>query len=96
MNDFIFLNPDDFKRWIKKQPDFDPKIEQKNLIGLSVETKFGSKRISKHMIIESGSPSKVLKEFINKGGVIKEVDEDDLIIEVSSGTFQINKKFVIV
>lgn len=95
MNEFNYLNPDDFKRWIKRQPEFDSKIQQKNLVGMTVETKFKGKRISKHMVIESGSPSKVLREFIEQGGTIKEVDEDELMIEVSCGTFQINKKFVI-
>lgn len=95
-NGFIYLNPDDFKKWMNTQTDFESNLSEKTLVGMNVETKFGDKRIAKHMIIENGKPSRVRAEFIEDGGTIMEVNGDDYLIEVPSGTFQINKRYVIV
>jgi hypothetical protein len=95
MSNFNYLNPDNFKKWMKSQDDFKIKIEQ-SLIGLNVETKFSAKRLSKKVTIENGKLSKVLREFVDNGGILKEINEDDYLIEVDSGSFYINKKYVII
>lgn len=95
MTDFSRLNPDDFKRWMKSQDDFDSSIK-KDLLGLTAETKLSAKRISKNMTVENGKSSKMAKEFVENGGVVKGVLEKDYLIEVHSGCFYINKKYVIV
>jgi hypothetical protein len=98
--DFTRLNADNFKRWIKNQDEFDTTIENNlagnNLIGASVETKFGRKKIAQHIIIENGNSTKVIKEFLENGGTLKQINGDEYLIEVSSGAFMINKRYVIV
>ena len=95
MSNFNYLNPDNFKRWIRSQNDFEASLE-KNLLGSIAETKFSAKRIAKKIIIENGKIQKVSKEFVEKGGVIKEIDGEEYLIEVDSGSFYINKKYIII
>lgn len=95
MSEFPYINPDSFKRWMKSQNDFDTNIEQ-NLIGSFAETKFSGKRIIKNITIEQGKENRVVKDFIENGGTIKEINEEEYLIEVKSGSFYINKKYVIV
>lgn len=96
MTDFSCLNADDFRKWMKQHTEFDTSMKQKSLIGLVVETRVAQKRLAKHVIVESGSAHKVVRDFAENGGVIKEINDDDYLIEVSSGVFQINKKYVII
>lgn len=96
MTNFSYLNADDFKRWIKSHQDFDSTISQKSIVGLTVETKISTKRLLRHMTVENGNPHKMAKEFSENGGVIKEVIEEDYIVQVDSGTFQINRKYVVI
>lgn len=93
---FSHLNPDDFKRWIKKQSDFEVKLERSEIVGQRAETRFGASKIMKHAVVEKGKPSKVVSNFIEEGGIIAEVNEDDYLIDVKGGTFSINKRYVIV
>jgi hypothetical protein len=95
MNDLSNLNPDNFKKWMRSQNDFDANMEQ-NLEGASVETRFSAKRIIAHMIPEEGRVSKMAKEFVESGGALRKVDGDEYLIEVASGSFYIHKKYVIV
>lgn len=95
MSNFNYLNPDNFKRWMRSQNDFETSLE-KNLIGSIAETRFNARRLSKKIIIESGKVSKVSKEFVENGGTIKEIDGDECLIEVNSGSFYINKKYIII
>lgn len=95
MSNFNYLNPDNFKKWMKSQNDFDARIEQ-NLIGSNVETKFSAKRLSKKVTLEDGKLIKVLKEFEHNGGILKEIDGDEYLIQVESGSFYINKKYIII
>ena len=95
MSDFLNLNPDNFKKWMRSQSDFDASMDQ-SLEGSPVETKFSAKRIVDHMIHEEGRVPKMAKEFVEDGGSIKKVDGDEYLIEVKSGSFYIHKKYVIV
>jgi len=95
MIEFPYVNPDNFKKWMKSQNDFETKIEN-TIIGSTAETKFSGKRILKNMILESGKAAKVVKEFVENGGIIKEINEEEYLIEVHSGSFYINKKYIIV
>ena len=95
MNEFEYLNPDNFKKWMKSQKDFDASLEQ-TVVGLTAETKFSGKRIIKNITLEQGKATKVVKEFIENGGTVVEVSDEEYLIEVTSGSFYINKKFVIV
>jgi hypothetical protein len=95
MSNFAYFNPDNFKKWMRSQDGFDTELKQ-NLIGMDVETKLRKISIVKHAILESGSIQKIAKEFTENGGIIKEVDGEEYLIEVKSGSFYINKKYVIV
>ena len=96
MTDFSCLNADDFRKWMRHNPEFDTSMKQKSLIGLTVETRVAPKRLANHVVIEAGSMHKVVKDFVDNGGVIKEVIDDEYLVEVRSGSFQINKKYVII
>lgn len=95
MNKFGFLNADDFKRWIKKNHN-EEAVKETNLIGTTVESKYSGKKIAKNMTLETGSAGKVIREFVQFGGVIKEIDGSEYLIEVESGSFFTNKRNVIV
>jgi len=94
MSDSFYINPDNFKKWMNSQDEFNPSMECK-LVGLQVETRFGAKRIMKKMTIESGQACKVAKDFVANGGVISEVIGDEYLIKVESGSFLISKNMVI-
>jgi hypothetical protein len=95
MSGFPYINPDNFKKWMNSQDEFDPSMKC-NLVGLQVETRFGAKRIMNKMTIESGRASKVAKDFVENGGVISEVIGEEYLIKVGSGSFLISKNMVIV
>lgn len=89
-----YLNADGFKRWVKKNSDFKETIN-KNIIGLIAETRLSPKRIAKLIIEEEGNIHKSIREFVDNGGLIKEIDEEEYLIETTSGSFRINRKYII-
>lgn len=95
MSSFPYINPDNFKKWMNSQEEFNSSIEC-NLVGLQAETRFGEKRVIKKMTVESGRASKIAKDFVENGGVISEVIGEEYLIKVKSGSFLINKNMVIV
>jgi antitoxin component YwqK of YwqJK toxin-antitoxin module len=94
MSGSFYINPDNFKKWMNSQEEFNHSMECK-LVGLQVETRFGAKRIMKKMTIESGRACKVAKDFAENGGVISEVIGEEYLIKVGSGSFLISKNMVI-
>jgi CRISPR/Cas system CSM-associated protein Csm2 small subunit len=93
MNDDIF-SFDNFKRWIKDQKEFDPKIKKKFPIGEQVESKVSSKKFANVMTLEDGQMNRVVKDFMKNGGKIKEVSGKEFLIEVTMGSFYIAKNYV--
>lgn len=94
MSNFSYLNPDNFKKWMKNQGEFEGSIER-DLIGLQVETKFSAKRIMSKITVDTGKPGKVSRDFAENGGKILDVIDDEYLVEVKSGSFLINKNLVI-
>jgi hypothetical protein len=94
MDEFGFLNPDDFRRWMKKQDDEEDN-QQGNMIGAGVEARHRGKRTARSITLESGRAGKVVREFVRDGGIVRAVEGDEYLIEVPSGSFYINKKNVI-
>lgn len=94
MDNLRFLNPDDFKRWMKKQ-DIQDADEGINMIGTTVESKYCGKRIARNITLEDGKAGRVVREFIQNGGVVKAVEGDEYLIEVESGSFFLHKKNII-
>jgi len=93
MSDFRRLNPDDFKRWIKKHEDED--TSESSFVGMRADPKFCGKKTARSIVLEAGRAGRVVREFVQEGGLVKSVDGDDFLIEVKSGSFYINKKNII-
>jgi hypothetical protein len=94
MDKFRFLNPDDFKRWMRKH-DEDEAQSVPDLVGASVEAKHCGKRTARCITLESGRAGRVVREFVQSGGVVKAVDGEECLVEVASGSFYIKKGDVI-
>lgn len=94
MDDFRFLNPDDFKRWMKNHDGGEP-AGSPSLVGATVEARHCGKRMARCVTVESGKPGRVIREFVQGGGVVKSVDGDEYLVEVASGSFYVNRRNVI-
>lgn len=94
MDNLRFLNPDDFRRWMKDHQDDD---DQKGctVVGMSVEARHCGRRTARIITLESGRAGRVVREFIQGGGVVRAVEGEEYLIEVPSGSFYINRKNVI-
>lgn len=95
MDKFRFLNPDDFKRWMRKQDDEESGQENSSLVGSSVEARLCGKKTAQCITIESGRAGRVVREFVQFGGVVKAIDGEECLVEVNSGSFYINKRNII-
>lgn len=93
MNNINFLNPDEFKKWIKNQDRI--KCEKSNLVGSFVESRHPGKKIARLINLECGKAGKVIREFLDNGGKIKAIEGNDYLIEVDSGSFYLNKRDII-
>jgi hypothetical protein len=94
MDNFRFLNPDDFKRWMRKHDESEDEVGL-GMVGSSVEAKHCGKRTARCITLESGKVGRVVREFVQSGGVVKSADGEELLVEVESGSFYINKRNVI-
>ena len=87
------LNPDNFKKWMKNNSS-----DQENcstIEGCEVQAKFSAKKTIKNMCIEEGKPGKVIREFMEDGGIVESVSGNEYLVTVNSGKFLINKKFLV-
>lgn len=91
-NDFFSL--DNFKKWMKNQNEFDSKIGKKFPIGEQVTSKISAKKLVNVMNLENGQMNKVVKDFMKNGGKISEVSGNEFLIEVTMGSFYIQKNYV--
>lgn len=94
MDKFRFLNPDDFKRWMRKQDDEDGSGEP-SLVGASVEARHCGKKTARCITLESGRAGRVVREFVQSGGVVRAIEGEECLVEVASGSFYIHKRDVI-
>lgn len=90
--DCEYLNVDNFKRWIADNPESEG---QPNMIGMEVQARYGAKKTMRNMSVESGRAGKVIREFMDVGGVVREVSGGEYLVEVPSGGFTIHKKFLV-
>jgi hypothetical protein len=93
-NSRINLNPDNFKRWINNHPD-EQDTQSVDMVGVEVQAKYLAKKMMRNMCVESGKPGKVIKEFMEGGGIVETISGNEYLIKVKSGDFTINKKYVI-
>lgn len=64
------------------------------MVGVSVEARHCGKRTARCITLESGRAGRVVREFVQEGGVVRAVDGDEYLVEVTSGSFYINKNNV--
>lgn len=91
MNNDDHLSVDNFRRWIKNHPGSE---EAPEMVGMEVQAKYSAKKTIKNMLVEFGSAGKVIREFMDEGGVVKEVSGNEYMVEVASGVFSIHKRFL--
>jgi hypothetical protein len=90
-----YFNIDNFKKWMNNHPASGDD-ETKDMVGTEVQARFSARKTIKNITMENGKAGKVIREFMSGGGSVKAVDGNEYIIEVESGSFLINKKFVTV
>ena len=87
--------PDEFKKWMQSQPDFDGnRFKKRNLVGLTVESKIPIKRFGNKILVEDGEFEEILADFDKNGGVVSDVDGKQVLIEVAKGSFFVLKQYI--
>jgi len=92
---FSEFNVNNFKRWIKNQEEDGDDTQE--LLGMKVESKINFKKLISRIKIldpEEGEEELLAKEFRQEGGTISDIDGNNFLIEVSSGSFTIHKMYV--
>lgn len=95
MSDFRRLNTDDFKRWMKRH-ECDDADASPDVVGMRAEARFCGKKTARNIVLESGKAGRVVREFVQNGGIVKSVDGEEYLVEVDSGSFYINKRGVVI
>lgn len=88
------LNPDNFRKWMKNNSSSDLD-ETSSIEGCEVQAKFSSRKIIKNICVEEGKPGRVIREFMEEGGIVESVSGNECLIKVNAGKFLINKKFLV-
>ena len=87
----------EFKDWMSKQDDLcnffevdktDLEESQHEFIGLQAFAKVGKNKFLKKIVVDTNADD-LVEEFFDEGGIITEVTDGNVTIEVSSGTFVI-------
>ena len=86
------LNADNFKKWMDNHSD--SKKDSAEMTGSEVQAKFSPKKMIKNMCVENGRPGRVIREFLEGGGTVKSVSGNEYLVQVESGEFTINKRFL--
>lgn len=85
------FNFNEFKKWMENHGD----QKKKNLLGLQVESKLNIRRLlTTIQETKEGNIETVAKDFKKNGGIISEVDGNDVVVKVNSGSFIIHKMYV--
>lgn len=89
------FNLDDFKKWIDEQEESDHSLKKSDYSeGDIVKAIVPFKKLVNRINEESGNRKSICKDFYTNGGTVVSFDRKNLIIEVDSGTFSINKLYV--
>lgn len=97
MTDINKFSLDDFKKWMRNHSDDVPeKMDRKpSAIGVSVESKIGSKKLAETISSDDDSDLYELAiEFRHNGGLVIDVDGKNFLIEVDNGSFWIPRHYV--
>jgi translation initiation factor 1 (eIF-1/SUI1) len=92
-NDNLFspFNLSHFKKWMNHQHDTK---SETNIVGLKVESKISFKKLISRIESEDDNLEEIAKDFKKNGGVITDMNENNILIEVESGCFTIHKMYV--
>jgi hypothetical protein len=88
---------DNFKKWMKDHPKsycIDKSFTTNPLIGVSVESKIGVKKLVDKMVSESEDLESLARDFFHDGGTISDVDGKNVEISVASGKFNIHRAYI--
>ncbi len=99
MNNDEKFSLDTFKRWMKDDTDTTDChfVKPKNpLIGVAVESKISDiKRLLIKIETDEDAPEDIVEEFIENGGIIKDVEDKTFTVGLDSGgTFLIHRCYV--
>lgn len=95
----------EFKKWLDTDLDADPcewclKLPEEtmkketNLIGQKVKSKISVERLMKRMSTDDINDQDIAEDFCRNGGMVVDIDDQQLLIEVENGTFLLKKCFV--
>lgn len=91
----LHFTTDDFKQWMKLSEKKEEQQKRQNrLVGTSVESKIGTKRLIVNITPKEGNLHELAKDFKTHGGVINDVDGKIFLIEVNSGFFYIPRYLI--
>jgi len=94
MNNLSSFNLSDFRKWIQSQNLKSVEMRKPDLKGLAVESKVSSKQLLSQISPEKGEAKDLVKNFIENGGTIRNIDGTNFLIEVESGSFYVNRRYV--
>jgi hypothetical protein len=91
-----FFSPDDFKKWVEEHKEqFNSKLSKKFILsGIMVESKVNIRKLISSIDVQEGDVKLISKDFLRNGGMVKEVDGCDILIEVKNGIFVISEKLI--
>jgi len=94
MDDGSFLNLNDFKKWMRTQEEKPIKMSIPDLSGMAVESKVSVRRLEEEINPAEGTAEELAKDFRENGGIILKMEGKEFLIEVESGSFYVQRKFV--
>jgi hypothetical protein len=94
MNKLSTFNFGDFRKWIQHQDLESVEMNKPSPKGLAVESKVSPKHILTQIKPEEGDAKELVKNFIEDGGIVRGIDGTNFLIEVKSGSFYVNRRYV--
>jgi hypothetical protein len=83
------FNLSDFKKWMETQHDTQP--DKNNMIDVKVVPKVTFRKLLTRIDVQDGEVYEVAKDFKKNGGIISDIDGENILIECDTGTFIINR-----
>ena len=94
MNKLSSFNFSDFRKWIHNQDLESVEMNKPSHNGLTVESKVSPKHLLAQIKPEDGDAKELVKNFIENGGTVRGIDGTNFLIEVESGSFCVNRRYV--
>ena len=82
---------DNFKKWMETQCN-DSDIN--NIEGQEVYAKISKRKLMEKIDVEDGDDEEVSNDFLKNGGTVVESDGRLLLIQVESGNFYLEQKYI--